>query len=205
MSTTGYANTTQQAKQQAVMASTAKAIDGAITFDRYIPLVGLPTQTPEGQAGHSLTCTHGTKNGHITLEAATGCALALAEAELMALPEDIDQDAKLAAVAVTITTKPRYIGVKPDGTQCEHTRFGHKTLAQAQACTGQAKAKASKATRSLIQVMVASQSQPEASQAEATPEVASQPETKPESTVVNSAKPEAKRLRSGSKGQTKAA
>jgi hypothetical protein len=213
----GYANTTQQAKQAAVMATTAQAIDGAITFDRYVPLVGLPTQDSTGQAGHSLTCHHGSRNGHITLEAATGCALALATEELATLPQDVDMEARLAAVAITITTKPRFIGVKADGSQCEHTKFGHKTLAQAKACTQGTQVKASKATKALISVTVATPAPAPVAATQATPEAATPapvaaPETTPTPTPAPAPKPRAAttkasakagpaKLRSGTQGQ----
>jgi hypothetical protein len=173
---------TQITRQASVMADpkhglkAIEGIEGVLAFNRFVPLIGLPTRVIDGSRdieGPALTCTHGVRNGHITQDAAEGCALALAEQELMGLPEEVDLEAKLAAVAVTITTKPRFVGVKADGSQCEHVKFGHKTLGQARACVGQSQAKASQATKSLIKVIVASQSQPEASQSQ--PE-ASQPE-----------------------------
>lgn len=129
------ANTTAQKINQAnVMASTGtKVSDQVNAFDRYLAMVA-------GQV-----CTH--PNGHITTDAATRCGLAMAEMELASLPANVDMEAKLTAVAVTLVTQPRFQCVKG----CP---FGHKTQAQATSCSSGSQASAAKAVKASIPVSI---------------------------------------------------
>jgi hypothetical protein len=182
------ANTpTQKSNQAAIMASTGiKVTDQVTSFDRFLAVVA-------GQP-----CQHSTRNGHITPEAATRCGLAMAEAELASLPAEIDLEAKLAAVAVTLVTQPRF--------KCSKgCPFGHKTQTQAEACSQGSQAKAARAVKASIPVttsgslaaLLATQATPAKAEAEAEAIAkAAQAEAKA------GIKGRATKLRSGSQGST---
>ena len=60
-------------------------------------------------------CEHSARNGHMITETAHKCGIVLAEAELDILDNldvEVDFDAKLAAVAITVIPVERYLGVK---------------------------------------------------------------------------------------------
>src|SRR5579862_8404982 len=72
----------------------------SVPFKRFVALVA-------GQL-----CEHSNKNGHMIPGAAAKCGLTMAQDELATIPEAIDMDARLAAVAVSILPKERHLGVK---------------------------------------------------------------------------------------------
>ena len=78
-------------------------------------------------------CEHIARNGHMVAGTAHKCGIVMAEDELDTLPETVDIEARLAAVAITVIPVSRYLGVKADGSDCGCT-FGHKTPALATAC-----------------------------------------------------------------------
>jgi hypothetical protein len=170
------ANTTQQKANQAHMMATTgqKVSDQVNSFDRLLAMVA-------GQV-----CHH--PNGHITQEAAIRCGQAMAEAELASQPATIDIEARLASVAITLVTQPRF--------QCSKgCPFGHKTQGQAESCSAGSQAKAAKAVRASIPVVVGgSLASIKASEGQA-PKQASEGQAPKQA----SAKP---KLKSGSQGTT---
>jgi hypothetical protein len=121
--------------QAAEMAKGIKVTDNVTEFNRYVAIV----------AGRE--CKHGAKNGHITTDNTARCGVDMAEAELATLPATVDMEAKLTAVAVTVVAKPRF--------QCSKgCTFGHKTQAQAEACSTGSQAATAKVVRASIPVTV---------------------------------------------------
>jgi len=175
--------------QAHIMASTGKAVSDQVkSFDRFIAV----------SAGQ--TCCDSSKNGHITPDAAVRHGQELAEAILASLPASVDMDAKLAAVAITVTTRPRF--------QCSRgCKFGHKTQAMAQACSDGSQARQARQVRASIPVtsggalsdLLASltQTQPQPTQEPTQPTQATQEPTQAKP------RPQAKpRLTSGAQGNT---
>jgi hypothetical protein len=202
------ANTpTQKANQAHIMATTGqKVTDQVSSFDRFLAMV---TGT---------LCEHSARNGHITPEAAIRCGQAMAEAELASQPATVDIEARLASVAITVVTQPRF--------QCSKgCPFGHKTQTQAESCSQGSQARQARQVRASIPVtqavslaslkaqqatQEATQAAPEASQSlEArmtNPEAILAAAAKMEATQPKASQPKASqpkaRLRSGSQGAT---
>lgn len=138
------ATQSQKDRQADVIARTSRDVsDTVIAFDRYVPVV----------ADKPCTC----ENGHITVDNAAFCGqdAALAELAYLAdLPVEIDDEAKLAAVAITVATRPRFMGRKADGTNCG-CPFGHRTQKAASSCVGAGQRASAKAARAKITVATA--------------------------------------------------
>lgn len=205
--------TTQKSRddQAAIMASTGvKVSDQVKAFDRYLGMLPA-TQGKDGQPVLNL-CPHAARNGHITPEAAIRCAQAMAEAELASQPANVDLEARLASVAITVVSQPRF--------QCSKgCTFGHKTQGQAETCSQGSQARAARAVKDSIPVTSASVSLADllsqASTAKATEAAreaakASQDQDQPKASQGSQDQPKASqdqpkpkaRLRSGSQGST---
>lgn len=160
--------------QAQIMATLGQPIEGTQvkTFPRFFALVATKP-----------CCDPSEKNGHITPEMAIAHGKDLAVEILASLPADMDQEAKLAKVAVQVATKPRF--------QCtKGCTFGHKTQAQAQTCSDGSQVRQAKAVKNSIQVAPGTPTL-----AEIMASYTKAPKATPEA-------PKAPKLRSGSQGQT---
>jgi len=188
-------NSREIANQAAIVAQTGVKREEAnvLTFDRFIAMVA------------DRPCEHAKRNGHITPEAAARCGNILALDELTELDNldvEVDMDAKLAAVAITVVTRTRFKGLRADGTECG-CPFGHRDQAAAQACVSATRRASTKALKASIPVQVAGSlaaatAAAAANKAEAD-KAATAAETSPE--TPKQAKP-ARKLRSGADGNT---
>ena len=179
---TGTPTTQAEISNQAlIMASTSRPTSSSQVkaFDRYLSMV--LTQV----------CDH--PNGHITQEAAVRCGQSRAEAELATLPTSVDLEARLSAVAITITTQDRF--------QCSKgCKFGHKTQAQAQACSTGSPARTAQRVRASIPVSMAPR--PTQEPTKATQEATRPTQATQAPKATQEATPKAGKLTSGSQGNT---
>lgn len=192
------ATQSQKDRQADVIARTSRQVsDTVIAFDRYVPVV----------ADKPCTC----ENGHITVDNAAFCGqdAALAElAYLESLPVEIDDDAKLAAVAITVATRPRFMGRKADGTNCG-CPFGHRTQKAASSCVGAGQRAAARSAKAkiptvgagaLAAITVAAAANKMAGAEAAKPAETAQPEANQDKPAEPAETP--RKLRSGASGNT---
>ena len=132
-------NQTSQASrdnQASIIAAHGKKVsEGALQFPRFIAV-------SMGKA-----CCSSDKNGHITPASAHAHGQELAIENMQSLPGDMPQEDKLSQVAITVTFKARFQCIK--ASPCT---FGHKTQAQAEACSRGTQARAAKQAKDSIPV-----------------------------------------------------